>query len=288
MASKKYDRQKLSDELEKIIFNIDKIDVKSVFEDVRHVESEEKKKEENNMTKYSGKIENIFDYSDFEKFTYLGKKAIQFLEEIVGGIENLTFEEYFDKYAKVYGKEEIESFKNTLYRLKASNVFTIHSLISICKPMGYKVSLLAEEFKKKKDLEVKVNKRRKNNKKYSGRLKINLLPGMEYSEMTKEFIDFINVLGSEGYTFEMLFGELEKNNPDENNVSSKLKSSIDKIIKKDKLTWKTMTAITESLGMELEVEFIKDEVYENDINKFDVKNKIKLMDDDIIRENENV
>ncbi|WPH64312.1 hypothetical protein [Staphylococcus phage vB_StaM_PB50] len=275
----------VSDELERIISNVDEVDVKSVFKDVRYTELNdemEDQEEQSNSSKYHGSIQGIVTKEEYDKLPYLGKKVIQFMENIVGDKEGMTFEEYFERYAKVYGEGEIDSFKNTMYRLKSSKVFTIHSLISICEVIGYKVSLVSEEFKDKDELTLYNPKRKTKTSKFSGKLGFKLMPDVLYEEYILEFVDFLEILGNEGYTFEMLFGELEKNS-DEVNVVSKLKSSLDKMIKQGKLTWKTMETVINSLGMNLKIEFIKETIDTDEINKMDAGNKIELSDDDIIR-----
>lgn len=279
--------EEFNQELEKIIFDIDKVKVKDVFKDVRYTDigdEEDEQDEEKNVAKYSGKIENLVNKETYDQLPYLGQRALDFLEDVVGNREDLDFEEYLQRYAKMYGEEEIDLFKNTMYRLKSAKVFTIESLKHFTEPMGYKVSLVAEEFKSKDELEQDDKRKNNMNKKYSGNLSFSLLPNMEYNELIEEFIDFLNVLGSEGYTFEMLFGELKKNVPDDRALVSKLKSSIDKIIKKGKLTWKTMDSIMTSLGMKLEVDFVKESIDTEEIpNQLNMDSKINLNEDDITK-----
>ncbi|QPI17126.1 hypothetical protein [Staphylococcus phage vB_StaM_SA1] len=269
-------------ELERIINDMDTMDVKEVFKKVRSSDSDSSNEIDKESSKYKGDIKGIVTKEEYEELPYLGKKCIQFMENYVADKEDLTFEDYFERYANTYGKDEINSFKNTIYRLKTSKVFTIQSLISIVNVIGYEVHMEAEEFKPMQNLRVYKPKRKVNASRFMGKLHFELDPNVVYEDFILEFITFLEDLGDEGYTFEMLFGELEYNS-DERNPVNKLKSTLDKLIKQGKLTWKTMETVSECLGMNLKVDFKKDTIDTDEIKKFDASSRIKLRDDDITK-----
>lgn len=267
-------------ELERIISSMDTIDVREVFKDVRSSDNVNEE-DDLNSSKYKGDIKGLVTKEEYESLPYLGKRVIQFMENIAADKENLDFESYFERYAKAYGKDEIDSFKNTMYRLKSSKVFTIQSLMTITEAIDYKVHIITEEFKGMDELRLYEPKRKVKSSRFMGKLKFDLMPDVIYEDFILEFVEFLEELGKEGYTFEMLFGELE-NTSDEKNPISKIKSSMDKMIKQGKLTWKTMETITESLGMNIKVDFIKEVIDTDEVNKIDASNQIQLEDDNII------
>lgn len=269
-------------ELERIINDMDTMDVKEVFNNVRSSDLDKDNGIDKESSKYKGDIKGIVTKEEYEELPYLGKKCIQFMENYVADKEDLTFEDYFERYANTYGKEEINSFKNTIYRLKTSKVFTIQSLISIVNVIGYEVHMESEEFKSMDELKIYEPKRKVNASRFMGKLHFDLDPSVVYEDFILEFITFLEDLGDEGYTFEMLFGELEAKS-DEKNPVNKLKSTLDKLIKQGKLTWKTMETVSDCLGMTLKVNFKKDTIDTNEINKFDASSRIRLKDDDITR-----
>lgn len=274
--------KKLEDEVINSILSLDKLTIEKAFVNEKLILEEKEENEFEEDSLYKGNIEGIATKEEFDNMQYLGQRAIQFLEDIAGHREKLTFEQYFSYYNSHNKKN---NFKNIMYRLKSKNVFSINSLNEICECIGYYIEIHAKEVK---DLSL-LRSYKKGRKAYHGNIHFNLKDDVEYPYYTKEFFEFLNILGEEGYTFENLFGELEYNSNDKDAVS-KLKSALDKAVKQGKLTWKTMEQVANNIGFELEIEFKKMNIDGNRINTFDFERQLHFNRDpksNLIKDNLN-
>lgn len=283
---KKYNKDE-RDKIVETLMSMDKMEIVEVFRNVAVKNPDIFEEEENSKEdqKYKGEISGFVPLKEYNELPYLGQQAIYFMEEYVGFKEGLTFEGYFQLFDEYNKNTETPQFKNFIYRLRDKKVFTIESLKHIIEPVDYRIEIVANQFKDKSDLSIlpkKTNGKGKKSSKYSGNIKLEKLDDVVYDKEASDFIEFLNELGKEGYTFEMMFQELINNENDEN-AHTKIRTVLNSVIKKGKVTWPTIEKVFNSLGMEARIEFVKEQ-----IDGDHIKHKPDPVKERIIQDNDNL